>query len=98
MQIDAAQHLVAAEGFSQAADRQRQAARGRLRRAVARQPCLFDEIRALHRLGAGRQETKGFLHAWFHLFLEGRMPGQRQPLQRARGAVGELSQKCVDQD
>src|SRR3954465_13977918 len=32
------------------------------------------------------------------VFLEGRMPGQRQPFQRARGAVGELAKQGVDQD
>src|ERR1700704_1981350 len=32
------------------------------------------------------------------MFLEGRMPGQRQPLQCARGAVGQLSEQGIDQD
>src|SRR5258707_12620473 len=32
------------------------------------------------------------------VFLEGRMPGQCQPLQRARGAVGQLAEQSVDQD
>ena len=47
---------------------------------------------------SGGEKTKGFLHGMSHVFLEGRMPGQRQPLQRARGAVGELSEQGVDQD
>jgi hypothetical protein len=32
------------------------------------------------------------------MFLEGRMPGQRKPLQHARSAIGQLSKQCVDQD
>src|ERR1700712_1234424 len=44
------------------------------------------------------KENEGLLACLFSMFLEGRMPGQCQPLQHARGAVGELSQEGVDQD
>ena len=58
------------------------------------QPRLFDEIRALHGLGIRREETKRFLHVVLSMFLKGRMPGQRQPLEHARGAVGQLPSKA----
>ena len=61
MQVDAAQHLIVAEGFAQSPDGQRKPA-GRRFRTAPKQSRLFDEVGAIDRLGAGRKKTKGFLH------------------------------------
>jgi hypothetical protein len=82
MQVDAAQHLIVTEGLAQAADGQRQAAA----KCVRREPKLarlFDLTGALDRFGVQGAKTKGLLHFLSSVFLESRVPGQRQPFQCA---------------
>jgi hypothetical protein len=79
MQVDAAKHLVVAEGFAQAADGQRQAGM-RSVRLPAQRPRLFDEIAAIEHLGAGAK-LKSFLHGLSQRFWKA---GCQESVSRSR--------------
>ena len=90
VEVDAAQHLLVAERFVEAADGDGQAA----------VPVAGVGAARIMRIGSGvdTAEQRGRSSCHPSSCLEGRVPGQAQALEQARGAVGELAEQRVDQD